>query len=196
MNDCVYTIDHQNRIVRVGGNWLAFAAANQGGKRCHPDRVLNQPLWNFIAGDETQYLYSLCLAKVRLHQQTIVLPFRCDAPDRRRYLELTITPLSHEQIEFTSRILREEPRREVDLLRCDAPRSEELIKMCSMCKKVRIPEDGWLDVEVAIAALHLFDLTILPQITHGVCPPCHAIALEEIRRLNGAADPQKSEDPK
>ena len=185
MTTCVYIIDNEDRIVSVSGNWLSFALANQAGEICHPDRIINKSIWNFIDGNETRHLYELCIAKVRSHQQTMILPFRCDAPDRRRYLELKMTPLEREQIEFASRIIREEPRENVKLLQHDVSRSDAFIKMCSMCKKVKISKNVWLEVEDAITALKLFEKKILPNITHGCCPPCYEIAMDEIRKLTG-----------
>lgn len=187
MDTCFYTIDCENRIVSVSGNWLSFALENQGGEDCHPDRVINEPLWKFIDGHETRYLYELCIAKVRDQQQSMILPFRCDAPDRRRYLELKMTPRPQEQIEFASRILREEPREKVQLLQQDVARSETLIKMCSMCKKVKISENIWLEVEEAITVLGLFAEEKLPRITHGCCQPCYDIAIAEILKFTGDA---------
>jgi hypothetical protein len=185
MDTCFYIIDNENRIINVSGNWRAFALENQGGESCHPDRVMNEPIWKFIAGNETRYLYELCLAKVRAQQQPLILPFRCDAPDRRRYLELKMTPLAREKVAFASRILREEPRERVQLLQHDVVRSEEMIKMCSMCKKVNIAENVWIEVEDAIIDLKLFEKKILPRISHGCCQPCYEIAMVEIRKLAG-----------
>jgi hypothetical protein len=185
MKTCIYTIDNENRIINVSGNWLSFALENQAAESCHPDRVINEPIWKFIAGNETRYLYELCIAKVRSQQQTMILPFRCDAPDRRRYLELKMTPLAQEQIEFASRIIREEPRENVKLLQIDVSRSDALIKMCSMCKKVKMSESVWIEVEDAIHVLRLFEEDFLPKITHGCCLPCYEIAMDEIRKLKG-----------
>lgn len=197
MNTCSYIINNQNLILGVSGNWLSFAQENEAEESCHPDKVINEPLNKFIDGIETQQLYELCIAKVRKHQKTIFLPFRCDAPDRRRYLELKMTPLAHEQIEFASRILREEPREPVKLLQHDAARSDELIMMCSMCKKVKMSEHSWLEVEDAVTALRLFEKEILPQISHGFCPPCYETALIEIRKFTASAHARstKNVDP-
>lgn len=186
MDTCFYIIDNENRIINVSGNWLAFALENQAGESCHPDRVINEPIWKFIAGNETRYLYELCLAKVRAQQQPMILPFRCDAPDRRRYLELEMTPLAREEVAFASRILREEPREKVLLLQHDVARAERLIKLCSMCKKVEISKDVWIEVEDAIAAMGFFLEEKLPQITHGCCQPCYEIAMAEIKKFTAA----------
>lgn len=185
MNSCVYIIDKQNLIVSLSGNWLSFARENQAEESCRPDRVLHEPIWKFIDGEETSYLYQLCLAKIRSQQRPMILPFRCDAPDQRRYLELQMTPLAQEQIEFSSRILRVEVRERVKLLEPDAPRAETFIKMCSMCKKIKIAEKIWLEVEEAVATLGLFGEEPLPRITHGCCPPCYEIAMAEIRACSG-----------
>jgi hypothetical protein len=179
----VYVIDEQDRIVSLSDNWLSFAMENQAGESCHPDRVINESIWTFIDGREATHLYQIFLAHVRLSQKPVILPFRCDAPDRRRYLELKISALPRKHVEFASRITREEPREDVGLLHCDVPRSDEIITMCSMCKKVKTFEHGWLDVEAAIVSLRLFERTVLPKISHGICPDCLVISMDEIERL-------------
>ena len=49
--------------------------------------------------------------------------------------------------------------------------------MCSWCKRVDV-EGAWSDVEAAVQRLRLFELTSLPQITHGICEPCLGGMLE------------------
>lgn len=183
MGTCFYTIDSENRIVSVSSNWLSFALENHAGESCHPDRVINEPLWKFIDGSETRYLYELCIAKVRNQKRSMILPFRCDAPDRRRYLELKITPRPREEIEFASRILQEEPRETVKLLEHDVARSGTLIKICSMCKKIELSKDVWLEIEDAITVMEFFLAEKLPRITHGCCKPCFDVAMDEINKF-------------
>lgn len=190
MSVLVYIIDNENLIVSVSGNWLSFALENQAEASCHPDRIINEPINKFIDGIETQHLYDLCIAKVRAQQKTLILPFRCDAPDRRRYLELKMTPLADEQIEFSSRILREEPRETVQLLQHDVSRSDEIIMMCSMCKKVKTSENIWLEVEDAVTALRLFEEELVPRISHGFCPHCHKTTMAEIRKFTRGSHDQ------
>jgi hypothetical protein len=182
-NAYVYVIDDEDRIVSISDNWLSFASENKAEESCHPAKILNQSIWQCINGIETTQLYKICITNVRLQQKMVVLPFRCDSPERRRYLELKISPLPQNYIQFSSCIVREEPRESVQLLQRGLPRSDTLLPMCSMCKKIKISIDYWLEVEAAITVLRLFEEEILPSITHGICPDCFKIAMAEIDKL-------------
>jgi len=180
---CCYLIDGKDRIVQVSDTWLEFAQENEAAESCHPVKILNRSLWDFIDGIETRHLYEIVLEKIRRTRRSVRLPFRCDAPDKRRYLELLITAAQNDTIEFSSTILREELRDTVTLLKTDIPRSEEFLKICSMCKKVEVEKNCWLDTEAAIASLRLFEKSKLPKITHGLCRECFTFGLAEIDKL-------------
>jgi hypothetical protein len=182
-SSCDYLIDNSDRIVKVSAAWLKFARENGAEESCHPDRVLNRSIWEFIEGFETSLLYEIVLKKVRKTCRSVRLPFRCDAPSKRRFLELLITPVQDDYIEFASTLLREELRDCVDLLEPGISRSGTIIKMCSMCKKVELPGNLWVEVEDAIATLRLFDTGVLPPISHGLCRNCYKFVMAEVDAL-------------
>jgi len=187
----IYVIDEADRIVSLSDNWLLFAQENEATASCHPDAIMNKPIWDYISGMETRYLFKVTLEKVRTTGKSLVLPFRCDAPDRRRYLELLITPVHRKCIEFTSSIIREESRDTVELLETGIPRSDEIIKMCSMCKKIELSGGNWVEVEIAVAALKLFEQLELPQISHGLCTECFELGIAEVKKLGHSSPNQK-----
>ncbi len=168
---CVYQVDHSDTIVAVGGDWDRFAADNGGGTRCEARQVVGASLWDFIAGDETQHLYGLVLGRVRALGRPVVLPSRCDGPRIRRFLSISITPLEDGAVRFDSTVVRTEARAPVALLDANAPRSLEVVRICSVCKDVHI-EGGWVSIEDAITSLGLFDKPTLPRLSHGLCSPC------------------------
>ncbi len=175
-----YEVDERDVIVRVSDNWQAFVDANGGGTSTAAAAVIGTPIWNYISGMEVRHLYQAVLKAVRERQKTVRLQFRCDAPDLRRYLVLTLTPLAARQIEIESRILRTERRASIDLLRHDVPRADTFITMCSMCKKVKVAPDEWIEVEQAINRLRLFEQAVPPKITHGFCPACFQALMTEL----------------
>jgi hypothetical protein len=183
MSEYRYVIDAEDRIIEVSENWLSFAQENQAGESCHPDRVINRPIWQFMDGFETKDLYRLVFSTVRGQGKAVTLPYRCDAPDRRRFLELDIVPVPREHLQFISRIIREELRESVELLRPDLPRSNELVKMCCLCKKVELPANDWVEVELAIVSLRLFEGDAPPRISHGYCPACHEVVMAQIQLI-------------
>ena len=180
---CVYVINKLDVIISVSDSWLLFARENQAGESCHPDSIVNRAIWEFIAGAETKQFYDILLTTVRTRNKTVVLPFRCDSPDKRRFLELTLSPIRQDHVEFSSRVILEEARDTVEIFKPDIPRSDELIKMCSMCKKVALAENRWVEVEVALVSLKLFEKNRLPRISHGLCNECFKSGMSEIDKF-------------
>lgn len=162
-----------------------FAQENQAADSCDPENILNQPIWKFISGIETTFLYQEIMNSVRTRNATVRLPFRCDAPDCRRYLEMAITPLPEAGLEFNSWIVREEPRETVALLDIRVSRTSDIITMCSMCRKIKLSDNTWMEVEAAIHALDLFAEPELPQISHGLCRSCFDTSLAAIGKHTG-----------
>lgn len=163
-------IDLEDKIEAVNDEWLAFASENLS--LLSKETVIDKVLWEFIGDPETRELYRCLLEKVRMRNAFLTIPFRCDSPDCRRFMELEIFAAISGSIVFRSRIVRMERRSYVELLAIGIERSNRLVKMCSWCKRVESGEVEWLEVEDAIQKLRLFDEEKLPQISHGVCPSC------------------------
>ncbi len=168
-----YRIDGGDSIVFVSDLWCEFAVRNDAPELT-AKRVLDRSLWDFIAGPETLRLYREIFARVRRTGKAVTIPFRCDAPAVRRYMQLDIQPRDGYQLQFTGRILGQEPRPLVPLLERHAARSQTLLRMCSWCKRVAVPANQWLETEEAIVRLGLIDTPTLPQLTHTVCDTCRA----------------------
>ena len=67
----------------------------------------------------------------------------------------------------------------MDLLDASRDRSGEFLKICSWCKKIHIPGQGWGEIEAAIEPLDLFGHHSMPRMTHTICDSCYnAIKLE------------------
>jgi hypothetical protein len=167
----LWVIDDADRIVRVNDHWLEFARENEAPELT-ANAVLDQPLWHFIDGRETTYLYKQIFAQVRAGKSQIKIPFRCDSPKCRRFMEMKLSLLPGDSIEFLSRILRLEPRDPITLLEAAPERSAELLTICSWCKKILLPQGNWVEIEEAVKALDLFAHHRLPRLTHGICVSC------------------------
>ena len=166
----IYQVDADNRVVFVTPEWESFAQENQAS-HLDSETVCGQSLFGFVSDAETRHLYQMLIDKVRQGRRTIVIPFRCDGPHVRRFMELTISPWTDGQIQFEGRIVREEDRETVSLLDPSVSRSDEYVVVCSWCKRVDV-SGAWVEVEEAVRALTLFDAIDLPQITHGMCVDC------------------------
>jgi hypothetical protein len=180
----IWIIDDADKIVHVNDDWLAFAEENTA-PQLTASLVLDQPLWRFIQGQETVYLYKQIFGRLRAGKSPVKFPFRCDSPDCRRFMEMKLSLLAGDAIHFMAQILRQEWRQPLDLLNASRDRSEEFLKICSWCKKVNIPGRGWGEIEAAIEALDLFGNHSMPRMTHTICDACYGVIKLELNQESG-----------
>lgn len=176
----LYTVDSNDTITEVSDNWTAFANDNAWNAACRPEEVVGKKLWGFIQGIETRYLYKELFQRVRSGSACGPIPFRCDSPQERRFLELVLAPSQNGQIEITSTILRTERRAPVALLDSNAPQSnDEKVTICSLCKKMETPH-AWIEIEAGLTQQRIFESSKMPRVTHGLCPECYRITLAQL----------------
>jgi hypothetical protein len=169
----VHRINDAGEIVYVNEAWLRDAREG-GAPELKLEAVLGQCLWNTIADQETRELYIALVQRVRQTGQPVRIPYRCDSPTERRSLLMTILLADEGLIEFSSRLVRAEPRPSVALLEPDAERGDDTVSICGWCNKVDVPGTGYVELEEAIGHLGLFEEMPLPRITQVACPECGA----------------------
>ena len=125
-------------IESVTPEWLSFARENQA-QHLSSDAVVGQPLLNFVTCHITRELYAVIIDRVRETRQAVVLPFRCDGPSVRRFMELDIRPDDGGRLRFAARTIREEQREAVPFFDPDVERTEAFVTVCSWCKRVWLP---------------------------------------------------------
>jgi len=181
---CSYEVSPQLVIVHIDPPaWDAFAHGNEA-PHLAANRVLGTGLLSHITDLPTQAIYKTLIERVLARGVSARFPFRCDAPDRRRYMEMRVELVAAARCRFVSSVLREEPRQAIPLLDPHTPHSEStLLSMCSWCKKVAVGGERWLEVEAALAALAPFNAEFPPGITHGICPHCEADQLHLLDSL-------------
>jgi hypothetical protein len=168
---CRYAIDADDRIVALDEVWFTFAQANGADELARRPGPIGQSLFAFIGDLTTSHLYGTFFDRVRRSGRPLRVPFRCDSPTRRRFLEMEITPAASDGLELRTTVVAVEPRLPVALLQRGRPAGDGILRMCSWCKAVATPE-RWCEVEEAIVALRLFDDDFLPGISHTICPEC------------------------
>jgi hypothetical protein len=169
----VHRIDGDDVIRYVNDEWVAFAMAN-GAPDLTAENIVGHSIHDFIAGAETRHVYRMLLARVRSRRLTLRVPFRCDSPTNKRCMTLHMRPHGATGVEFISELRHEEARSPIALLDTDAARCEEIVRICSWCKRV-LTGQRWEEIEAAIAARDLMRCTEMPQLKHGMCPECLAI---------------------
>lgn len=102
-----YSIDGADTLIYVSESWLSFARDNEGNELTR-ENVVGRSIWEFIYGAETQQVYKTLFQWVREHGATIKVPFRCDAPNRLRWMELQLSGFSQGGIHLKGVMLREQ----------------------------------------------------------------------------------------
>lgn len=165
----IYRVDAQDRVTHVDAHWPAFAV-DDGLPSLTAKMAAGTSLWDHFSETGTREFYRQFMAKVRNTGLPIVVPFRGDAPDCRRFMELGIILLAEQALEFRCFLLREEPRPQVELFNPRLPHKAELLPVCSWCKKVQ--GSGWREAEDALRELKLAESPAMPMLSHTICPDC------------------------
>ena len=161
-----YEIGPGDLIVSIGGNWNAFATANDTASLC--SGVVGRSVWDFVDGMTTRAVYRDLLARVRTGH-VVRFPFRCDSPTCARHMVMHMTPLDEGRVRFETSMIRAIP---IVGLRGTEPIAS-MVRVCSWCKRVATSaESGWMDPEVAVARYRLLDRDDRIRLTHGICEAC------------------------
>ncbi len=169
--DLIYRVDPADRICYANAQYDQFALANDGST-AHSTAVLHRLLWDFITEPTTQQLYRHALKRVR-GGQTIRFVFRCDSPDCRRLMEMSVVSVGNQIVEFRTREVSRESRPPQSVLQRHVRRSNAFLRMCAWCNAVDV--DGhWVEIEQATRQLGLLEQPHPPALTHGICDPCLA----------------------
>ena len=176
-----YRVDAENRISWVSEEWWPFAQANAGLK-LRPEQVVGTNLLDHISDSSSRELYETLLRRIRQTEQSVLLDIRCDSPELRRFLVLSISSLMDGSVTFLSRTVRMEPRPAQPLLQAGAGHSRRRVRMCGWCKRVAVGSE-WVEVEEAAPHLPVTASGQWPEISHGICPPCQQRVLRQLDEL-------------
>jgi hypothetical protein len=169
----IYRIDLEDRVSYVNDEWIAFGIEN-GLTELSEKEIVGRPLWDFIADVSVKHLYKNLFEIVRAKKSKPKIPYRCDSPDCRRFMQMELVTLPDGGIQLLNRILKEEVRSPVSISEQSEGRSGEFLAVCSVCKKVRLREETWYEIEDATAILGITNLGPYPQLSHTLCGGCSA----------------------
>jgi hypothetical protein len=174
------TISPVDTIVSGQGNLMPFASETEAIQELQSK--IGTSLWEWVSDRAAQHLLNIVLQRLRTTQVAITLPYRCDTPDFRLYMQADLIPLADGHVEIASRTLRYERRRVARLAKVTTG-TEELLRICSWCKRIHVRE--WVQPELAIKYLRLFECSTMPDLSHGICEDCKESMLVSIRQRRG-----------
>lgn len=181
-----YEVDEGDRLTWVSDAWLRFAEENAARALTGAD-VLGQSLWKSIGNWETRHIYEQLFRRVRERGVPLQVPFRCDGPAVRRFMELEIAPRGGGKLRLTGVLRREEERPPIELLSASARRNDdEIITLCAWCKAGRLKDGRWTSLEEVVTSDRVFETDHVPSVSHGICPDCHDDMLGYLRTASSA----------
>jgi hypothetical protein len=176
-----YSIDKEDRLIRISRSWTDFAVENDAPELA-AENVEGRALWVFISDETTEHLYRQIVENVRSGISSS-FGLRCDSPGWRRSLVLTINPAPDGEVTFDAEVLKVEPREEQILFDRKAERSDEFVKTCGWCNRIEAPTGSWAQVEDAVFLLDLFWTHLPPKLLHGICSECLKRMSDHISRM-------------
>ena len=173
-----YTINSDDQIIATSGNWDHFAVSN-GASELVGDRIRGGSFWNHIYGSTLLIVYRELLRCVRSGKH-LQFDFRCDSAHERRFMHLSMCGFADGSVRFETHSLRIEQRDELTFDLISNESRDEMIVMCSWCKKVCTGQNSWDELESAIEKLRILERSVPPGITHGLCWSCYKKAMTSI----------------
>jgi hypothetical protein len=166
-----YRIDANDVVTDVGQSWADFARNNDAPELAVP--ASDRSLWTYFGSGEIRELWQILVERVRALQKGTEVPLRCDAPDARRWFDMTITPEPNGGVHFRCVLVFEEARPPVSLLDTHSERDDGVrpVPLCSWCARGQ-HGSRWLEIEELVRAARLLEQGPMPPISHGVCASC------------------------
>lgn len=141
-----YWLDKDDAITGVSGSWDYFALENDGNG-VNSSEIIGKPVWSFISGESSRMWLESLLQLVRLTGRIISRPYRCDSPELKRFMTMTIIPEGSGRLRLEHAVIATEPRPESVYIRYAARTSpSSFYQRCSVCGRVRLAQaDSWVE---------------------------------------------------
>ena len=161
-----YVIDADRKIVSVGGAWEQFSADN-GGHNLSLEEIKDKSIFDFVVGDSARLWLDSLIRMALESNEPVQRPYRCDSPDTRRYMLMTIVPEESGLLTVQHALVAEEKRLpRVSITRRDQSTNEGSQLQCSVCGKIKSGEH-WVEADEATQASELH-LTVV----NAICNQC------------------------
>ncbi|MEQ8719176.1 MAG: hypothetical protein RIE08_16320 [Acidimicrobiales bacterium] len=182
-----YWIDANDVVVDVGHSWAESTRDNDAPELAIP--ASDRTLWTYFDNSEVRELWRLLVERVRRFEKRAEVPLRCDAPDARRWFDMTVTPESDGRVHFRCALTFEEARPPVSLLDLKSERDDGLepVPLCGWCGRAQ-HDSRWLDIEEAVQAGRLLERASMPPLSHGICASCRDEMSAELLVPGGVAE--------
>lgn len=132
--------------------------------------LLNCRLWDLLPDGNQTDVYQALLRWVREGGQAVSFHFRCDEPETRRLLRMTIEPLPKGGARFISQPLEAGPQSPIEFFhRHRLPRADVVV--CRVCGAIKA-EGLWMEPHRALESLRVFSEDLDFRTWPCTCPSC------------------------
>jgi len=168
-----YWVDKKNTIQKVNDSWDQAMDAESWSHRAASFNIIGQNILDFIVDDITRMYVASMLDAVRVCAKPLVRPYRCDSPECKRYMQMTVTPDADGLVRVSHELIKTEQLKQKAYFFNDQTNknfSAHHVR-CSLCNKLKkIGSSNWEDVD------KLSDRGQMMQkgnpVLYGVCPKC------------------------
>ena len=185
MNKLSYWLDENNIISKVSETWDANMGHEDWSERASSKTIVGRPLLEFICDDTTRMYVTSILDLVRLVPQSLFRHYRCDSPDTKRFMKMTISPEENGLVRLTHELIRTEPLTKTviftpaknyhknngysSLYLEDKEKGQVYIR-CSLCNQLsKEGNNNWQDAD-KFPEFNLLSTNI--SVSYGICPYC------------------------
>lgn len=165
-----YWLDPADRIVNVNLSWDLFARANGGNHQLLSSEIQGRSVFTFITGDQTRMYLEALLQHARFLNRSISRNYRCDSPTLKRFMSMSITPVTASLVQLDHTLLKCEPFEQPIMYRHEPDPQAQALPRCSVCTRLMI-KGVWLSPEDAEILGLLTPGKPLP-VTYRICPSC------------------------
>lgn len=174
----IYHIDENDVIFYINEEYIKFAVENDGERLVKES--LGKPIWNFITNGLVKKLYQELIAAIRKTKESVKISFRCDSPDRMRFMQMEVFPLIENGVAFHNILLREKFKADGYTPDIIAILGEAGYPMCSHCNKIKIDEN-WFELEDALKGKLLQNKNLKAH--YSICKYCNNDLKNSIEEL-------------
>jgi hypothetical protein len=170
-----------NVIRRVDEDWDRAMNSESWTDRAASHSIVGKPLFDFICDDVTRMYIATMVESVRVLPRTLFRPYRCDTPDFKRFMMMTITPEDDGLVRVSHELLRTEPMAKKVLFKTVSPSDQRTsaafqskmatlsihIIRCSLCNRIcKLGQNDWQEADsVAVTSETI-------RVVYGLCPSC------------------------
>ena len=161
-----YVIDAERKIVSVGGAWEQFSDEN-GGQNLSLADIKDKSIFDFVVGDSSRLWLDSLIRMALESKEPVQRPYRCDSPDTRRYMLMTIVPEESGLLTVQHALVAQEARSpRVSITRQEQTATREPSLQCTVCGKIK-SGDYWVEADEAteVSELHL-------TVMNAICDQC------------------------